>query len=145
MATYKHLMFATDLTEENAHTIPRVKKLAELYGAKLSVVHVVEHLATVAYGYIGSFDIEQQLLEEAKNEMKKVGEKLGVAEEDQHVEVGHPKTEIIEIAKKLNVDLIVVGSHGRHGLGVLLGSTCNAILHSAPCDVLTVRVLETTD
>ncbi|MEO1899758.1 MAG: universal stress protein, partial [Methylococcales bacterium] len=37
-------------------------------------------------------------------------------------------------------DLIVVGSHGRHGLALLLGSTANGVLHHAVCDVLAVRL-----
>ncbi|WP_313899138.1 universal stress protein [Leclercia adecarboxylata] len=44
------------------------------------------------------------------------------------------------LAKKQGCDLIVVGSHGRHGLALLLGSTANDILHGAPCDVLAVRL-----
>ncbi|MBA6354230.1 universal stress protein, partial [Colwellia sp. BRX9-1] len=43
---------------------------------------------------------------------------------------------------KENVDLIITGSHGVHGLQLLLGSTCNAILHGAKCDVLAVRYPE---
>jgi universal stress protein A len=38
------------------------------------------------------------------------------------------------------MDLVVVGSHGRHGLSLLLGSTANGVLHGAGCDVLAVRV-----
>lgn len=44
------------------------------------------------------------------------------------------------LAKEQRCDLIVVGSHGRHGLALLLGSTANDILHGAPCDVLAVRL-----
>jgi universal stress protein A len=46
----------------------------------------------------------------------------------------------VRIAKERGVDLIVVGSHGRHGLQLLLGSTANGVLHLAECDVLAVRV-----
>jgi len=42
--------------------------------------------------------------------------------------------------KKHNTDLVIVGSHGRHGVRLLLGSTANAVLHGAECDVLAVRV-----
>ena len=42
-------------------------------------------------------------------------------------------------------DLIVVGSHGRHGLALLLGSTANDVLHGAPCDVLAVRLQKKAD
>lgn len=54
--------------------------------------------------------------------------------------MGEPREEIIRIAEQENVDLIVVGSHGEHGLALLLGSTANSVLHYAKCDVLAVRL-----
>lgn len=53
---------------------------------------------------------------------------------------GVPKQEITQVADEQQADLIVVGSHGRHGLELLLGSTTNAILHHANCDVIAVRL-----
>ena len=53
---------------------------------------------------------------------------------------GRPESEIHSLAKELKVDLIVVGSHGKHGLSLLLGSTANGVLQGSPCDVLAVRV-----
>ena len=44
------------------------------------------------------------------------------------------------VAEEQSCDLIVVGSHGRHGLALLLGSTANDVLHGAPCDVIAVRL-----
>jgi len=44
------------------------------------------------------------------------------------------------VADEQGADLIIVGSHGRHGLALLLGSTANGVLHGAACDVLAVRV-----
>ena len=59
------------------------------------------------------------------------------------VEIGPPKSEITRIAEEQEVDLIVVGSHGRHGfVENLLGSTANAVIHHAKCDVLTVKIQE---
>jgi len=58
----------------------------------------------------------------------------------QWVELGATKQEIVRIAATQGVDLIVIGSHGRHGIGRLLGSTANAVLHGAGCDVLAVRI-----
>jgi universal stress protein A len=65
---------------------------------------------------------------------------LGVADAGQHVAQGSTKNEITRLALELQADLIVMGSHGRHGLALLLGSTANAVLHAAPCDVLAIRV-----
>jgi universal stress protein A len=55
---------------------------------------------------------------------------------------GSPKSEICLLAEREQVDLIVVGSHGRHGLSLLLGSTANSVLHYARCDVMAVRLLD---
>ena len=69
--------------------------------------------------------------------MKKFIEKTGISKENQQIKFGYPKTVILEKANEINADLIVIGSHGRRGVQLLLGSTANAILH---CDVLAVRV-----
>lgn len=53
---------------------------------------------------------------------------------------GRPESEIHRMAETEAMDLVVIGSHGRHGLGLLLGSTANGALHGANCDVLAVRV-----
>ncbi len=56
------------------------------------------------------------------------------------VVIGQTAAELRETAAQLGADLIVVGSHGRHGLALLLGSTASDVLHGAKCDVLAVRV-----
>ncbi len=139
---YKHVLFATDLTEDTEFLIEKVRSIRGLTGAKLSLVHVVEPLPGYSYAYLGIEDIEGQLLEEARQSISKLAEKLNVAPKDQFIEVGPTKTKILGTAEQIGADLIVCGSHGRHGLSLLLGSTANAILHGAKCDVLTVRLPE---
>lgn len=140
MAIYKRILFATDLTQEaHRHVDMKVRNLADIYEAELHCTHAVESLSAVAYQYIGTVEIQDQLVEEAEKEMKKVCDAIGVNDEYRHVRVGHPKTEIIDLAQELKVDLIIVGSHGRHGLSAIVGSTCNAIIHGAHCDVLVLR------
>jgi universal stress protein A len=56
--------------------------------------------------------------------------------------MGSPKLEIVRVAEENNVDLIIVGSHGKHGIALLLGSTANGVLHHAKCDVLAVRIYD---
>jgi len=80
------------------------------------------------------------LMAGAKLRLAKLAEKLAVTEDRLWLEMGSPKSEIIRVAEENKVDLIVVGSHGRHGLGLLLGSTANGVLHHAACDVLAVRL-----
>jgi universal stress protein A len=76
----------------------------------------------------------------AKTRLAKLAEKLYVPKDRLWLEMGSPKIEIIRVAKENKVDLIVVGSHGRHGLALILGSTANGVLHHANCDVLAVRL-----
>jgi universal stress protein A len=139
---YKHILFATDLSDDTGYIIKKVRSLRELTGAKLSLVHVVEPLPGYSYAYLGIEDIEGQLIEEARNSLMKLGDQLSVDKKDQWVEVGPTKSKILGIADDIKADLIMCGSHGRHGLSLLLGSTANAILHGAKCDVLTVRLPE---
>lgn len=77
--------------------------------------------------------------EQAEKELNELAEKLGVDEKHRFIEYGSTKNEILRVAKEHKIDLIVTGSHGKHGLSLLLGSTANAILHGAECDVLIVR------
>ena len=65
---------------------------------------------------------------------------LSISAANQHLIFGRPETEIHALAEQIGADLIVVGSHGRTGLALLLGSTANGVLHGATCDVLAVRV-----
>ena len=83
--------------------------------------------------------IQDQLDEHAKKRLAEIAAPH-IAEADQHVVVGMPDTEIHRFAEEHGVDLIVVGSHGRHGFALLLGSTSTGVLHGAQCDVLAVRV-----
>lgn len=139
---YKHILFATDLTEDTEYLVSKVRSIRDLTQAKLSLIHVVEPLPGYSYAYLGIEDIEGQLISEAKQAIEKLAAKLNVTKSDQFVEVGPTKTKILKISEDIGADLIVCGSHGRHGLSLLLGSTANAILHGAKCDVLTVRLPE---
>jgi universal stress protein A len=137
---YKHILFATDLTDETDYVVNKVQALRGFTGAKLSLVHIVEPMPGYSYAYLGIEDIEGQLIEEAREALTKLGAKLAVERNDQWIEVGPTKSKILKVASEIGADLIICGSHGRHGLSLLLGSTANAILHGAHCDVLTVRL-----
>jgi universal stress protein A len=88
------------------------------------------------------FDLEQELLEIAKKQMEVLGNRLGIESADRHIEIGGTGHTILRLASALGTDLIVLGSHGRHGLSVLLGSTARTVLNGAGCDVLAVRIGE---
>ena len=144
MESYKHILLAADFSEHGEAVAERAKDLAEKYQAKLSIVHVMDNLliTDAAYGSTIPFDLDltAELMAAAKNRLVKLAEKLDIAEDCRWMETGSPKLEIIRVAEENKVDLIVVGSHGRHGFALLLGSTANGVLHHALCDVLAVRL-----
>ncbi|OGT21413.1 MAG: hypothetical protein A3C55_01915 [Gammaproteobacteria bacterium RIFCSPHIGHO2_02_FULL_42_13] len=140
MVKYTHILVASDFTDNSGMVIKKAEELAKQMGSHLSLLHVVEPLPGYGYAFVGSAEIELQLVEEAKRQLAKLGKQLNVKDNDQYVEVGPTKIEITRVAEEIGADLIIVGSHGRHGLSNLLGSTANAVIHNADCDVLTVRL-----
>ena len=85
-------------------------------------------------------EIQSQMEERAQQSLKSIGKELKVSEDNQHVIIGQPAAEMHRFAKEQDVDLIVVGTHGRHGFSLVLGSTANGVLHGCVCDVLAVRI-----
>ena len=143
MSEYKHILVGVDLTVESRDVSRRACALKAAFNAKkLSCVHVIEPLS-LAYGGDIPMDlstIQEQIQDTAKKHLAEFSASLGIEDEDRHLIFGRPETEIHTLAKEIEADLIVVGSHGRHGLALLLGSTANGVLHGATCDVLAVRV-----
>ncbi|MDC0996051.1 universal stress protein, partial [Pseudomonadales bacterium] len=116
--------------------------LGKAFSATMSCMHVIEPLS-LAYGGDIPMDlstIQEQIQETAKKQLADFAHSLSIPDENQHLIFGRPETEIHNMAEQIGADLIVVGSHGRHGLALLLGSTANGVLHGASCDVLAVRV-----
>ena len=146
MTGYQHILFATDFSNHTRQVAQRAADLARHFKAKLSLLHVVDNLpvSDSIYGPIIPFetDLTDQLLAVAKKRLDVIAHDMAVPEQDRWLEIGSPKHEIPRIAMEIESDLIVVGSHGRHGLSLLLGSTANGVLHHAKCDVLAVRLSE---
>lgn len=144
MSTYKKILLALDLSVESEQLKEKAKSIAEANQAELSLIHVIEPLS-FAYGGDVPVDlstIQDQLDAHAGQKLENYAKKINYPVAQQLVITGHTETEIHRVADENDVDLIIVGSHGRHGLSLLLGSTANGVLHGAHCDVLAVRVHE---
>lgn len=143
---YSHVLAALDLSPESTQVLDRAQDEAGRHGARLSAVTVVKPLTQVYTGLdvapqaAGVVSFEEQALEQARTRLAELLEGRGVDPADAHVILGTPSQDIREVARSIDADLIVVGTHGRHGLGLLLGSTANAVLHGVQRDVLAVRI-----
>ncbi|WP_292959327.1 universal stress protein [Neptuniibacter sp. UBA6509] len=144
MSTYNKILLALDLSSESDQLREKTCEIAKSNKAELHLLHVIEPLS-FAYGGDVPMDltsIQEQLNDHAKDKLAKFCNQLDYPVASQQVSIGQTETEIHRIADNENVDLIIVGSHGRHGIALLLGSTANGVLHGANCDVLAVRIQE---
>ncbi len=137
---YKNVLFATDFDEVGLHAARKAKKIADENGAVLNLVHVIEPIPAYAYpGFAGFAEVETAIREQAEKELASLAQDLKVDAQYCYLEFGSVKNEVLKLASEKKIDLIVTGSHGKHGLALLLGSTANAILHGSKCDVLIVH------
>lgn len=143
MKNFKHVLLALDLHPHcDKATVEQGIEIAKDCGAKLTLIHAIEHINAygMAQAYPTLIDIEEHMVDEAKEQLQRIQKEYDIPDSDILLEKGSPKMVIIDAAKECDADLIVLGSHGRHGISALLGSTANAVLHHAPCDVLAVRI-----
>ncbi len=142
MSDYKHILIGIDLSPESHKVADRAKAIADAFGAKMSLIHVIEPLS-FAYGGDLPLDfssIQDEIQHQARKQLSNLASNLAIPNERQYLVLGRPEREIRSTAETIEADLIMVGSHGRHGFALLLGSTSNGVLHGARCDVLAVHV-----
>lgn len=145
MSMYNKVLMALDFHGDNAEVIDKGAALAKSNSAELYLIHVNEPL-TVAYAADGMtwtdqvVSLEANIRKESEKKMKELADKLKVDADHCFVREGRPSSEIHQIVEENDIDLIVMGTHGKSGFKLLLGSTANSVLHGAPCDVLAVRI-----
>ncbi|NEX22767.1 universal stress protein [Thiorhodococcus mannitoliphagus] len=148
---YQHLLLAVDFEKSSEPVVARAARLRDLSGARLTLLHVVEHIPpameSMYLGYSGemalpaeTLELEEELMEAAQREMQALGDQLGVPAEDRILRAGATAHVIDEVAAELGVDLVVVGTHGSQGLLGIFGSTARTVMKGANCDVLCVRI-----
>lgn len=142
--SYRNILVAVDTSDESEHIMNVAKGLMEQEGALISIVTVIQPLAGFyvdLYSMLGDLkEVESQAVKHAMGSLSELASRHGVRPESVEVIFGSPATEIRKLAESRDVDVIVLGTHGQHGLGLMLGSTANAVLHGACCDVLAVRL-----
>jgi universal stress protein A len=142
MSEYRRILLVVALTEDSLPIGRRAQALASALGAEIELLHVVEYVPVEPMGetLMPAVQIEDELLERAKERLTALGAQIGVPATACRVEAGNVKAEIVRIARESHADLIVLGSRERHGISILVNFTEDTVLHAAPCDVLAVRV-----
>lgn len=140
----KLILVPTDLSETAAHALRYASALADRLDAHLLVIHADSFIPAVDFTAVpaSSFDLaQQQLIDQARESLEKqteenVGRNVPF---DIRVVVGSPVNAIVSQARESGADLIVMGTHGRSGLGRLLfGSVTDAVMRMAPAPVIAV-------
>ncbi len=139
---YSTVLFASDLTEQSSIIGEKAKSLANMHGAALHCVHVVEPVGAYGGGLYYLGDLNEEIKNQATTGLNNMAMRLGVDSDKVHLIQGHTKDEILELATSIKADLIVLGTHGAKGFAALLGSTASSVLNGAKCDVLTVPLTD---
>ncbi|UUZ68298.1 universal stress protein [Polaromonas sp. P2-4] len=151
MSRYHQILVPVDGSVTSETALDEAIRLAQLTGARLRLIHVVDELS-----YVNGFESAMNYINEIIPLMREAGEKLlahgrqkaldqGVSADSVLVEEGPGRIcdHVAEQARLAKADLIVVGSHGRRGIGrVLLGSDAEQIIRHASVPVLVVRAAE---
>ncbi|TDY00446.1 universal stress protein [Thiohalophilus thiocyanatoxydans] len=143
MDAYKQILLAVDLSVEAEQIIERARMFARQGETRVTLMHVVEPLVTESsYDLVTSLpaDLETTRQAQAEDFLQRKLDDSGLGLTSLRVTAGSIKAEILRVAEEIGADLIMLGTHGRHGVGLLLGSTANSVLHGTPCDVLAVRI-----
>jgi len=144
MSLYQKTIVAIDPCVESDDLIQKAKAITTDKN-NITLVHVMEimcALPTAPYApvVIDTSQIESQVKASAIDHMKSLLVKHQLKPDAFCILSGSTAAEIKIHAADNDCDAIVIGSHGRHGLGLLLGSTSSGVIHGCGCDVLVVRL-----
>jgi nucleotide-binding universal stress UspA family protein len=134
------VLYATDFKADATLALPYVISLARTYHSKIYVVHVVDLFPSSTMGLTSAMRaVEAQAVSEAKQAAQELRPAFAQVPNEMLVRKGNVWKEISRIVDEKNIDLIVVGTHGREGIRkMVLGSVAEQIFRRAPCPVLTI-------
>jgi len=146
MAEIRRILYATDFSELSAWALGYAVYLARCCGAELHCVHVVDdsyqYWVTFGAAAVPAGPSAEELLAAARKEMDRflADHPAGEVKVVKRLLRGRPFLELIRYARREQMDLIVMGTHGRAGLShVLMGSVAEKVVRKSPCPVLTIR------
>lgn len=140
--TFRHLLVPMDFSDTSRHALDYARAFAGPLHARLTLLHVAPDAYTQSWIVEGARLAVPNILDtwrrDAQREIDRIRAEVPTA--TAVVAAGEPFVEIVRYAKREQVDLIVIGTHGRGPVGhLLLGSVAEKVVRHAPCPVLTVR------
>lgn len=136
---YRRILVPVDHTGGDRYAIAHAASLARSHGAKLHLVHVEEDVTSQIYGELSS-TAEIQAGQEYLDGLVQALTAQGVEVETSVFHSQDPKAEIVRLARRIQPDLVVMGSHGHKGFQDLFyGSTIDGVRHALGVPVLIVR------
>lgn len=137
---YEKVLVALDVYSAYEPVLNRALHLVD-DPAFLQLVYVtLPHAYFEPYAVDVGRDFVGDIQAKSKVRLEEIAKTHEIPEENVYALIGNAADEIHDLAEELGSDVIVIGTHGQSGLRLLLGSTANAVLHGAKCDVLSVRV-----
>ncbi|WP_444931479.1 universal stress protein [Microbulbifer sp. SSSA002] len=130
---YGTVLCAIEASQEGRFVLSKAVELSRKFDSKLIVLNVLP------YSFLPK-DYQRELKESAIPKFDEITADFGIAKKNRALKVGKPYEVICKEAEKREVDLIVLGTHSKKGLGSLIGSTANSIVNYAHCDVTLVRI-----
>ena len=145
METVEHILFPVDLTESSERLVPTVLTMAEKFNATVHIVFIVRIFQYFTDIYVAPPSIsifENELVEGARKKMDEflASHFTALPQTRGEVILGDPSDAIIDYVKQNNIDMIVMGTHGRKGLDrVLFGSVAERVIKTVRIPVLVVN------
>jgi len=139
------ILVPIDFSEYSIKALEYAIDFGRYFKSKLFLIHVIEpplYPADFSMGQVVLPEIDENLNSRAEEELASIIDNkiAGKIEAEKIVKNGKPFIEIIETAEELDVDLIIIATHGHTGVEYLLfGSTAEKVVRKAPCPVLTLR------
>lgn len=144
MLQYQRVLFASDLSLASENVGEKAAAIAQNSGSQLHMVHALHDESPMAAGgeiALPAGDmLEDERIANCEAEFLAQAQRLGVAAANQYFVEGSVRQVIVDLVNDKGIDLIVVGSHDRHGVGLLFPSTGDAIFHAMPCDILAIKI-----
>lgn len=141
VAPISRILVATDFSLQASNALEWAKSAAQAFHAKLVVLHVIDiaSLAEMGCSMEGGMDPLSLLREQSQKCMAEL--KTSLPDAEFAIWEASPRPTIIEAARKLKCQLIVMGTHGRSGLAhLVLGSVAEYVVRHSPVPVLTIRL-----